>query len=96
MRPGLKTTALRDAATWVLGWVIIFKQSGILFDPPAQHNETLIWMAGALIGVPGIAELWRARSGQPTGTGAAGSSPAPVALPPSSPGVPLAEDNPAS
>lgn len=65
MRPGTRTV-LRDAGSWVLGWVIIFKQAGILFDPPSQTSETLIWVAAALIGVPGVAQLWQARSGVAT------------------------------
>ncbi len=68
--------------------MIIFKQAGILFPPPAEVNETLVWMAAALIGVPGVAQLWQARSG--AGTSTAESSPQPP-LPESSsssPGAP--------
>lgn len=52
---------LRDITSYLGGWALIFKQAGILFVPPAQANETLIWVAGLLIGVPGIAQIiaWR-------------------------------------
>lgn len=84
MRPGT-FTVLRDAATWLGGWLIIFKQAGLFFAPPTQVNETLVWMAAALIGVPGVAQLWLARSGAGTSTGGSGSSPpAPAPLPSSS------------
>lgn len=87
MRPGA-FTVLRDAATWVGGWMIIFKQAGLFFDPPPQVNETLVWMAAALIGVPGVVQIWQARSGGGTSTG---ESPPPSPSPassPSSPGAP--------
>jgi len=87
MRPGL-STLVRDTATWVGGWIIIFKQAGIGFAPPGQVSETLIWMAGALIGVPGIMQVWQGvRSGQPgrpDGTGGSSSS-APLPGSPPSP-----------
>lgn len=60
-------TVLRDAASFLGGWAIIFKQAGILFDPPAQPNEVLIGMAALIIGVPGVAHILTARfGGQPT------------------------------
>lgn len=70
-------TILRDTTAYIGGWLLIFKQAGIFFDPPAQANETLILVAGALIGVPGIAQIiaWRA------GTGGQPSEPAPPASP---------------
>jgi hypothetical protein len=90
MRPGL-STLVRDTATWVGGWVIIFKQAGIGFAPPSQVSETLIWMAGALIGVPGIMQVWQGvrsgQSGQQTGTGASPPSAPSPGLPPSSAGA---------
>jgi hypothetical protein len=50
------------------GWLLIFKQAGIFFAPPVQTNETLIWVAGLLIGVPGLAQLIAWRMGEtPTG-----------------------------
>jgi hypothetical protein len=33
------------------------KEAGIGFAPPNQSNETLIWVAGLLIGVPGLAQV---------------------------------------
>jgi hypothetical protein len=72
----------------VLGWVIIFKQAGILFDPPAQANETLIWMAAGLLGAPGVLQLWQARSGVGTSTAEPGRQPPLSESSPSSPGAP--------
>ena len=86
MRPGT-WTILRDAGSWIGGWLIIFKQAGILFDPPPQTSETLVWLAAALIGVPGVMQLWLARYGQ--GMPTAGSPPSPPS-PESSPSSPSA------
>lgn len=55
--------------------MIILKQAGILFAPPSQINESLIWLAAALIGVPGLTQILALRFGNPTST--AGSPPAP-------------------
>jgi len=87
MRPGT-WTVLRDAGSWIGGWLLIFKQAGIIFDPPAQVNETLIWMAAALIGVPGVFQLWLARSGAATSTGASPPPPPSPESAPSSSGAP--------
>ena len=84
MRP-TTWTVLRDVGSWVGGWLLIFKQAGILFAPPGQVNETLVWMAAALIGVPGVMQLWLARSGADTSTGV---SPSPPPSPESSPSLP--------
>lgn len=51
----------------------MLKQSGIIFEPPAQANETLIWIAALLIGVPGIAQIVTLRFGT-------GSQPLPPAV----------------
>lgn len=56
-------TVLRDTASLVFAWLIVFKQAGIIFDPPAQLSEPLLWMAGALIGVPGVGQILSARFG---------------------------------
>jgi hypothetical protein len=74
---------LRNVATYILGWVLIFQQAGILFDPPAQPNESLIWGAFALIaewGISGAASVIASRFGigQP-------SAPSPAAPDSSSP-----------
>lgn len=68
MRPGT-WTVLRDAGSWIGGWLLIFKQAGIIFDPPSQPNETIIWVAAVLVGVPGALQIWLARSGVATSTG---------------------------
>jgi len=87
MRPGT-WTVLRDAGSWIGGWLLIFKQAGILFAPPSQVNETIIWMAAALIGVPGVMQLWLARSGADTSTGVSPSLPPSSESAPSSSGAP--------
>jgi CDP-diglyceride synthetase len=72
-------TVLRNIATYVLGWVIIFDQAGIVFAPPPQPNESLIWGAFALIaewGVSGAASVIGARFGR-----GSGSSPVPEVSP---------------
>lgn len=80
-RPGA-TRVLLDTASWLGGWVLIFKQAGIIFAPPPQVNETLIWLAAAMIGVPGVAQILLARFGSGTGMG---DSPRPLRPPGSSP-----------
>jgi hypothetical protein len=86
-RPGLLRVLL-DTLSWLGGWVIISKQAGILFDPPAQVNETLVWLAAAMIGVPGVAQVLLARFGNGAGTAGSPSSPPPPASPSSSSGAP--------
>jgi len=81
MRPGL-ITVLRDGGTWVGGWILVFKQAGILFAPPAQVNEFLVSLAALMIGVPGVAQLLQLRFGKDTSTPA---SPVPPPSPESSP-----------
>jgi hypothetical protein len=84
-RPGFSRVVL-DTASWLGGWVLIFKQAGILFAPPPQVNETLVWLAAAMIGVPGAAQILLARFGSRTGMGASPQPPRPPASSPSSPG----------
>lgn len=72
---------LLDTASWLGGWVLIFKQAGIIFDPPSQVNETLVWLAAAMIGVPGVAQILLAKFGSGTGMG---DSPRPALAPESS------------
>ena len=72
---------LLDTASWLGGWVLIFKQAGIIFAPPSQVNETLVWLAAAMIGVPGVAQILLARFGSGTGMG---DSPRPAPAPESS------------
>lgn len=74
VRPG-KLTILRDAASFIGGWALIFKQAGIFFAPPSQPSEFLIGIAALIIGVPGVAHIVQARFGvAPTGSA---SSPPP-------------------
>ena len=87
MRTGLHII-LRDVAAWVIAGTILLKQAGIFFDPPSQVSDTLVWVAAALIGGPGIAQLIQARFGQPTSTGASSSPPVSPESSPSSPGAP--------
>jgi hypothetical protein len=68
--------------------MLIFKQAGILFTPPAQVNETLVWLAAVLIGVPGVMQLWLARYGVVPSTGASPPLPPSPESSPSSPGAP--------
>lgn len=68
--------------------MIMFKQAGILFAPPSQVNETLIWVAGGLIGAPGLLQLWQARSGTATPTAVSSPpDPSPESSPSSSGGA---------
>jgi hypothetical protein len=85
-RPGLRRILL-DTLSWGGGWVIILKQAGILFVPPPQVNETLIWLAAALIGVPGLTQILALRFGGSTPTAGSPPVPPPPASLPSSPGA---------
>jgi hypothetical protein len=77
-------TVLRDTASFLGGWAIIFKQAGIFFVPPPHPNEVLIGIAALIIGVPGVAHVLTARfGGQPTGP-----PPSPPPEPVSSPSSP--------
>jgi hypothetical protein len=80
-RPGW-LTVLIDVASLTLPWVLIFKQAGILFTPPATVSEPILWLAGAMLGVPGVAQILSLRFGG--GTAPSGSAPALPASPPSS------------
>ncbi len=78
-RPSRRAVA-RDVTSFILGWVLIFYQA--LFVDPSKVNETFLWIAATLVGVPGAAEaLTRIRSG--TG-GSPSSPPSPPSLPSSS------------
>lgn len=66
-RPGL-LTILRDVGSFLGGWIVIFKQAGILFAPPTQTSEVLILLAAVAIGIPGAAQLLQARNGSATST----------------------------
>jgi hypothetical protein len=74
-------TVLRDVATFVLGWLLIFQQA--LFVPPEKLNLAFLFLAASLIGTPAtVNALGKIRGG---GTPAAPTSPAPSASSSSSP-----------
>lgn len=81
-RPPGWATVFRDTASLVCGWLIIFKQAGILFAAPAEVSEPLLWLAGAMIGVPGVGQILALRfggGGQPEdGIGGDGAPSEPV------------------
>ena len=62
-------SVLRDVVSLTLPWVLIFKQAGIGFPPPAEVSEPILWLAGAMLGVPGVAQILALRFGGGTGTG---------------------------
>lgn len=66
-RPGF-IEVLKDLGTYVGGWIIIFKQAGIFFDPPAQVSDLQIGIAIIMIGVPGLSQLYLAKFGKGTST----------------------------
>jgi hypothetical protein len=71
-------TVAKDVVSYALGWWLMDSQAGMFTDPPAHPNETLMWIAALLIGVPGVAQVIALRFG---GTG---SMPPPSAAQPSS------------
>jgi hypothetical protein len=71
----------RDVASLTLPWLLIFKQAGIFFAAPASVSEPILWLAGAMLGVPGVAQILSLRFG----AGTAPQQPEP-ASPGSSPG----------
>ena len=77
-RPGW-LTVLIDVASLTLPWVLIFKQAGIVFAPPAEVSEPILWLAGAMLGVPGVAQILAIRFGG--GTTSPGSGGAPLGSP---------------
>lgn len=71
-RPPGWITVVRDLLSLGCAWAIVFKEAGIIFDPPAQLSEPLLWLAGAMIGVPGVGQILAFRfggGGGGTGTG---------------------------
>lgn len=66
--PG-RWTLVRDIMSFTLGWALIFQQA--LFIDPGKVNSAFLWLAAALLGVPGASEVVaRFRAG----TGGAASS----------------------
>ena len=86
MPPARWATPLRDFLFLTLPWVLIFKQAGILFDPPEQVSIPLLVLAGAMLGVPGIAQI----AALLYGAGASGGDT------PTSPSLPVGEASPPS
>jgi hypothetical protein len=84
-RPGVLSYA-RDIGSYLIGVALMFKQAGIIFTPPAAPNETMIWIAALLIGVPGVAQIITLRFGtgsqpsQPASSDSSLSSSAPTSL----------------
>jgi hypothetical protein len=74
MRGALDVAA--RVTSFVLGWGMIWWQ--MLFVDPSQVNETFLWIAAALVGVPGAAEALS----RITNAGSSGGS---ASTPPSSP-----------
>jgi hypothetical protein len=72
----------RDIVSLTLPWALIFKQAGIFFAPPATVSEPILWLAAAILGVPGVAQILALRFG-------GGTAPSPPAEVPqaSSPGA---------
>jgi hypothetical protein len=75
-----------DVASFILAWVIIFWQ--MLFVEPSQVNETFLWLAAALLGIPGGTEaVARIRGGSPMdGSSSVSPSSASPSSSPTSPG----------
>ena len=69
-------SVIRDVVSLTLPWVLIFKQAGIGFAPPAEVSEPILWLAGAMLGVPGVAQILAFKFGGGTGTAASPQLPA--------------------
>ena len=85
-RPHIRTV-LRDVASFLFGWTIIFKQAGTFFAPPAQTSELLLLLAAIAIGLPGAAQLLSTRAGVAASTGGQPSQPPAEESSSSSPGA---------
>ena len=77
---------VRDVLSYVGGWLLMDSQAGVFTTPPSHPNETVMWIAALLIGVPGVAQVIALRFG---GT-------APVGSPPASGGSPASPSSPPS
>lgn len=66
-----------DVASYPLGWWLMDSQTGMFGGTaPPNPNETVIWVAALLIGVPGIQQLLMLKFGGSIGTGSSPSAPA--------------------
>jgi hypothetical protein len=54
-------TVVKDVVLFLLGIFLILYQA--LIVPPADFNLSLVILGGALVGVPGAAQLWAPRTG---------------------------------
>lgn len=79
--------AARDLGSFVVGWVVILKQAGIGFPPPAEVNIPLLILAACSINVPQAAWLLSGRQRGDTTGGSSDGLP-PSRLPPSAPSLP--------
>lgn len=70
---------------WVFGWALMFKEAGIIFDPPPQVSDTIVLAAVGLTGGPGMLHLLGAILGRAGTVPPPSGSPQPVS-PLSSPG----------
>lgn len=66
-RPG-RIEVLKDLVSYAGGWILLFKQAGIFFPPPAQVSEIWITIGVVAIGIPGLSQLYLARFGKGTST----------------------------
>lgn len=76
-------TVLRDFVALTFPWLLIFKQAGIGFAPPAEVSEPILWLAGAMLSVPGVGQVLASKFGGGIGT-AASPPPDPSPASPSS------------
>lgn len=57
-----RIAVIKDLGSYILAWSLIAQQA--LLVPPGQANVAFLWLAGALIGVPGASTaLARYQSG---------------------------------
>lgn len=75
---------LRDVVALTFPWVLIFKQAGIGFTPPQDVSEPILWLAGSMLSVPGVAQILSFKFGGGTGM-AVSPPPDPSPALPSSP-----------
>lgn len=69
-------TVVKDITSYLGGWALLAHQ--VLYVEPSQVNESFLWVAVGLIGVPSLTQLWQMRGG---GAGTAASPPGPDSPP---------------